>query len=599
MSSDYESSSSSDRLAMLTKQQSVPAKQNQLPKAKKTQAPAGTRTKAKKSAPSSSDARKGTSAVPLPTKKAPARNPKQRPARAGAKTKNKAATANKKKKVSWLDEADLENDKVYGTDEESEVASGLSKGRDNNEDTKTDSEISVGQTKPLPPIKKAIGVKTLPRKPQAVQFPKPPPEKPRPTAVSSPVPVLSDAETDRESSASSAEPQDPFVHPTNTVSTYSELNKADTLPETPDDDPDGHAATNKPPPTQIDIHDDTVPTNEPEHSDDDIKALAFNRGAEQVVEAGLDNECRQMFTHILQLAAQPSEWLDDLQENDYRIHGGRRSAMEFGHSAAHNILTYVLRKMNDNPTKAYEPILFDYEEITLRVSGTPDDTEREKYMAYSASQIWEPFKKVAYEGEKLLDTRPEHRAEWTSTLWKLLTERTHHVLRDLDVEAAPRPERNVSFVLLLVLTLAPKKEVLKVAMGREERVHSFNERFEDLVADALKCLRHKAYPTSSTCEVTAIFSRLSKHLQREQKEHGYVMLEGGLPHPLTSAVHTLPSTPVSPGGSPKDRLDGRASPSGFPKRTASETLDRRSGNGKRLKASYAEKGSRSESDEED
>ncbi|CAO2652715.1 Nn.00g021260.m01.CDS01 [Neocucurbitaria sp. VM-36] len=263
----------------------------------------------------------------------------------------------------------------------------------------------------------------------------------------------------------------------------------------------------------------------------------------------LDAEADQMFDHIVKLASNPREWLDFLNQDDYAIATGKVLVTDFGHTSAYDTLVYLFAKMNDNAVKKYEQTCFDYKDIKVRIG---EEAER-----YCPNKIWKAY------ADLVNGTRELHKekAIWHNNLWKKIVSRNPYLLRKSDDR--PHHARTLSYVLLLVLTLASKQALGRHIQGDSVLLGNHNIWYEDCVSNLLKHLRRDIYPHLSTWQVTQMFHHLATKIQGEQDKYE-IAPESDSDSELETAVAKTAATSVTVGqtGKGKDaaREDGSPSP---------------------------------------
>lgn len=250
-----------------------------------------------------------------------------------------------------------------------------------------------------------------------------------------------------------------------------------------------------------------------------LPALTVTRGSpnsDRSPVPTLDDRAYDMLKYLISLTCQPNEWIDFLGPNDYYTIGGGEALYSAGHRSTTSFMRAALYKIDDELTKTYFPRNTHYHNVRVIFHG------RIASRPVHVTDVWKPFSDL-HSLVRMNHTSIAQYAPELQFLWRSIVERAPHLTLPLNSARGimPPPPRNISFVLFLIVTCAPRSELQAVLEDLTPNSDQFNA-VQDCISDGLKALRHEhpVYEGVSTLQLTEIWARLNSMIQAACQDGG-------------------------------------------------------------------------------
>jgi hypothetical protein len=259
----------------------------------------------------------------------------------------------------------------------------------------------------------------------------------------------------------------------------------------------------------------------------------------------LEEQARSMLLHIIDLACQPTEWIDFLGPRDYTVVEGESIIIKAGHHTPMSFLRAALFKLDDDKDKSYHQGAIDYKHVSVSLRAW------DSIRPTSVIDIWAPFSALHKLNSEL---NPQTNMLRFRELGKDIVKLAPHLALEFNPHRpfARTPPRSISFVFFFAVTCVSQTE-LQAAIGELAAHGNHFIKYHDYVSDGLKGLRHECevYASMTTPKVAAIWECLRDMLIAEYWKAEASDEEPGNPHTPAGKSdaegHTNLSTPASTG----------------------------------------------------
>ncbi|KAF2243103.1 hypothetical protein BU26DRAFT_524068 [Trematosphaeria pertusa] len=229
-----------------------------------------------------------------------------------------------------------------------------------------------------------------------------------------------------------------------------------------------------------------------------------------------DHEAKDMFAKILELAKEDTQWLNTVKPGDYDFadEESKDAAVQHRYGDARDLLATCFRLLRDDvPVREVEQLSY-FDTIKTRFVGQLGRIQDGEGSATGDLQhddeVYTPCERWSTYFENLSRFDPEnwvsrepHGANERHKLWQLVIHRTPHLLQ------------HRSWVLLLVLTLAPKVALLSEMNRLGMRVDEdwYEDAISDLLKEFRKACRDREY---TTAKVVRLFDAVSSRFHEAE-----------------------------------------------------------------------------------